>query len=167
MKWSVLLGSALLSTALMAAGPTRRFPNIPADYLREADHIPDFWKSTLDEVNRFLDQHVHTGTLITIGTTAGGRRIRVVVYGQPRSGKGTTTFSGSLGFGDTRAYVGPDSGKRVFMGMAGVHCGEFEGIVGMVNLLCILETGNDLKDSPNKLHSWDRSPAVTKARAPR
>jgi len=148
MKWIVLLGSVVLSPVLMASGQTRRFPNIPADYLREADHIPDFWKSTLDEVNRFLDQHIHTGTLATIGTTAGGRKIRAVVYGQPRSGKGTTTFSGSLGYGDTRAYGGPDSGKRVFMGIAGVHGGEFEGIVGMVNLLSVLETDKDLRGNP-------------------
>jgi hypothetical protein len=31
------------------------------------------------------------------------------------------------------------------MGMACVHGGEFEGIVGVVNLLSVLETGKDLR----------------------
>ena len=52
---------------------------------------------------------------------------------------------GSLGFGDVRAYRGPDHDKKVYMGMAGVHGGEFEGIVGMVNLISVIETGKDLR----------------------
>jgi hypothetical protein len=145
MRWSVLLGSLVVTSVLAVGGPSRKFPNIPGDYLREAKHVPSFWKSTLEEVNRFLEQGVRSGTLITVGTTAGGRRIRATVYGKPRGEKGTTTFSGALGFGDVRAYLGPDAEKRVYMGMAGVHGGEFEGIVGMLNLLAVLETNKDLR----------------------
>ena len=35
--------------------------------------------------------------------------------------------------------------KKVYLGMAAVHGGEFEGIVGMVNLISVLETGKDLR----------------------
>ena len=155
MRWSLLYGSIVLSSMLLAADTTGRFPNIPADYLREAESIPDFWVSRLEEVNRFLDGHVHSGAVATIGITAGGRQIRAVSYGNPRQGQGTTTFSGSLGFGNVRAYTGPDADKRVYMGIAGVHGGEFEGIVGMVNLLAVLETGTDLRGK-----SW---PEITAA----
>lgn len=155
MKWIPLYGSIVLSSMLLAAETAGRFPNIPEDYLQEAESIPDFWLSTLEEVNRFLDGHIHTGMVATIGTTAGGRQIRAVCYGQPRHGKGTTTFSGSLGFGDVRAYTGPGAEKRVYLGIAGVHGGEFEGIVGMVNLLAVLETGTDLRG-----RSW---PEITAA----
>jgi predicted deacylase len=44
-----------------------------------------------------------------------------------------------------RAYIGPDHGKRVYMVFAGVHGGEFEGMVGLVNFLSVLEAGRDLR----------------------
>lgn len=118
---------------------------IPADYLREPENIPSFWLSTYDEVNKFLKKTVRKGKVEIIGASAGGRTINAVVYGQPRKGKGTTTFSGSLGYGDVRAYRGPDHNKTVYLGMAAVHGGEFEGIVGMVNLISVIETGKDLR----------------------
>jgi Zinc carboxypeptidase len=118
---------------------------IPKDYLREPENIPSFWLTTVDDVTDFLKKNVHKGQVKVIGTSAGGRPIRAVFYGQPRQGKGTTTFSGSLGFGDVRAYRGPDHKKKVYMGMAAVHGGEFEGIVGMVNLISVIETGKDLR----------------------
>jgi hypothetical protein len=145
----------ILGSVISAAGPQQKFPNIPADHLREAEVIPGFWKSTVAEVNGFLDRGIRSGTVETIGTTAGGRTMRAVFYGQRRNGTGTTTFSGSLGFRDVLAYIGPDSGKRVYMGMAGVHGGEFEGIVGAVNLLAVLETGKDLRG-----RTW---PEITRA----
>jgi len=118
---------------------------IPADYLREPKDIPSFWLSAYDDVIEFLNSNVHKGKVEIIGTSAGGRSIQAVFYGKPRQGKGTTTFSGSLGFGDIRAYRGPDHDKTVYMSMAAVHGGEFEGIVGMVNLISVIETGKDLR----------------------
>src|SRR5690606_33320182 len=56
-----------------------------------------------------------------------------------------STFSGSLGFRDVRAYLGPEHDKSVFLGMGGVHGGEFEGIAGAMNLISVLETGRDLR----------------------
>jgi hypothetical protein len=118
---------------------------IPPDYLKEPVSIPAYWVSTYDAVTDFLLKNVHKGKVEIIGTTAGGKAIRAVLYGKPREGKGTTTFSGSLGFGDSRAYRGPDHDKTVYMAMAAVHGGEFEGIVGMVNLISVIETGKDLR----------------------
>jgi hypothetical protein len=118
---------------------------IPPDYLREPPEIPSFWISSYDDVYAFLDKTVKKGSMEIIGTSAGGRPIRAVFYGTPRQGKGTTTFSGSMGFGDMKAYRGPDHEKTVYMGMAAVHGGEFEGIVGMVNLINVIETGKDLR----------------------
>ncbi len=119
--------------------------DIPEDYLNEPEDIPPFWLTTVDEVNTFLQENVKKGQIEIIGTSAGGRPIHAVVYGEPRQGKGTSTFSGSLGFRDERAYRGPDHEKTVYLGMAAVHGGEFEGIVGMVNLISVLETGKDLR----------------------
>jgi hypothetical protein len=118
---------------------------IPEEFLREREDIPVFWISTVDEVTKFLKNNIHKGQLEVIGTSAGVRPIYAVFYGQPRQGKGTSTFSGSLGFGDVRVYRGPDHEKTVYMGMSGVHGGEFEGVVGTVNLLSVIETGKDLR----------------------
>jgi hypothetical protein len=118
---------------------------VPTDYLREPEHIPEFWVSTCAEVERLLNGRVRKGTVREIGRSAGGRPIQAVFYGRPRVGKGTTTFSGSLGYGDVRAWLGPDYVRKVYLGLASVHGGEFEGIVGIVNLIAVLETGADLR----------------------
>ncbi len=153
-RGSFLLLTALLGVSLfIIAGCSNKKQTInkkwsfeiPPDYLREAPDIPSFWISTYDDVNDFLEKTVKKGRIEIIGTSAGGRPIYAVLYGKPRQGAGTTTFSGSLGFGDVRAYRGPDHDKTVYMAMAAVHGGEFEGIVGMVNLISVIETGNDLR----------------------
>ncbi len=118
---------------------------VPERYLLEREDIPSFWISAAEDVAAFLYNQVRKGQIEIIGTSAGGRPVRAVVYGNARQGKGTTTFSGSLGFGDVRVYRGRDHGKTVYMGMSSVHGCEFEGIVGMVNLISVMETGKDLR----------------------
>jgi hypothetical protein len=130
---------------------------VPPDYLREPERIPDFWVSTYAEVEEFLQGRVRKGTVREIGRSTGGRPIRGVVHGRPRAGAGTTTFSGALGYGDVRAWLGPDYARKVYLGMASVHGGEFEGIVGIVNLIAVLETGADLRG-----RTW---PGITAAAA--
>jgi hypothetical protein len=136
---------AVSGQASKSAKKTSHSFQIPADYLREPAEIPDFWVSGYNEVMDFLKKTVRKGVVEVIGTSAGGRPIKAVFYGKQRQGVGTTTFSGSLGFGDVKAYRGPDHDKKVYMGMAAVHGGEFEGIVGMVNLISVIETGKDLR----------------------
>lgn len=118
---------------------------IPKDYLREPDIIPEYWISSYEDVNAFLKHNVHKGKIEVIGKSAGGRPIYAVFYGQARQGKGTSTFSGALGFGNVGVYRGPDHKKTVYMGLTGMHGGEFEGIVGNVNLISVIETGKDLQ----------------------
>jgi len=118
---------------------------IPPEYLTQPEPIPGFWRSTVEDVHAFLDSHIQRGSVEIIGSSAGGRPLRVVTYGAPRQGRGTTTFSGALGFRDVQAYTGPDYEKCVYMAMGSVHGAEFEGIVGIVNLLAVLETGCDLR----------------------
>lgn len=136
----------LIASACSAPEETEQAAfDIPEDYLEQPAEIPVFWKTTLGEVSDFLEKNVRKGKVEIIGKSAGGRPIRAVFYGSAREGKGTTTFSGSLGFRDVRAYRGPDHDKTVFLGMSAVHGGEFEGIVGTVNLISVLETGKDLR----------------------
>ena len=114
-----------------AAAEARRVRD-PARLPARARDDPAFWVSTYADVGRFLETQVRKGTITAFGRSAGGRPIRAVVYGRPRTGKGTTTFSGSLGYGDVRAWVGPDYARKVYLAMASFDGGEFEGIVGIV-----------------------------------
>lgn len=118
---------------------------VPTEYLKEREQIPAFWLTTNEEVNGFLDEKISKGTVQQIGTSAGGRPIRAVFYGNPRKGKGTTTYSGSLGYQDVSAYRGPDHENTVFLAMAAVHGGELEPIMGIINFLSVIETGKDLR----------------------
>src|SRR2546423_14941712 len=79
--------------------------SVPPVYLREPEQIPEFWVSTYAGVERFLDRRVRKGTVREFGRSAGDRPMRAVVYGRPRAGRGTTTFSGALGYGDVRAWL--------------------------------------------------------------
>jgi hypothetical protein len=118
---------------------------IRPDYLAEPGEIPAFWISTYDEIQAWLQAHVSLGKSEIIGKSAGGREIQAALYGSARQGLGTTTFSGALGCRDMQAYLGPEAAKKVYMGIGGVHGFELEGIVGVVNLINVLETGKDLR----------------------
>lgn len=118
--------------------------SIPPEYLTQPEKRPSFWISAVDDVEQFLQTRIKKGTVSCVGTSAGGRPIHAVSYGTPRQGKGTTTFSGSRGFFDVSRYLGPNADLKVYLGLSAVHGGEFEGIVGSVNLLSVLETGADL-----------------------
>lgn len=138
----------LCSVAVLPAAPVPgnpEFPGIPKELLQNADDIPDFWVTEVDAVARYLREHVKKGRVEEIGRSVQGRPILAACYGEPRQGRGTSTFSGALGFFDIRAYLGPDHARKVFVGLGAVHAGEFEGIVGLVNLIAILETGRDLR----------------------
>jgi len=150
--YQVIFTALVITMWLLLAGcspqPQQRAKqefDIPKELLEEPADIPVFWKSTVQDVNDFLDQNVKKGEVRVIGTSAGGRPVKAVFYGKAREGTGTSTFSGSLGYGDVRAYRGPDHDKVVYIGMSAVHGGEFEGIIGTVNLINVLETGQDLR----------------------
>ncbi|MDF1513895.1 MAG: M14 family zinc carboxypeptidase [Anaerolineae bacterium] len=118
---------------------------IPATHLLEPECIPSFWISKVGDVENYLQHAVHHGAVDEIGQSAGRRSLYCTTYGHPRDSSGTTTFSGALGFRDIKAYLGPEYNKRVYMAMGGIHGAEFEGIVGIINLISILETGHDLR----------------------
>jgi len=126
----------------------KSFPATNPDLAQDRTDIPAWWQSTLDERDAFLATQVKKGEVINYGTSAGGRPLRAVVYGKARTGHGTTTANGAVSFGDIRSWLGPDHGKRVGLVFSAIHGGEFEGIVGTMNLLAVLETGTDLAGRP-------------------
>jgi len=116
----------------------------PDGYLAQPDTIPTFWVATNSEINTFLKTKVSKGKVERIGTSAGGRPVMAVLYGEPRKGKGTTTFSGACGINNIAPFRGPDNDKTVYLGLGGVHGYETEGIMGVINLISVMESGKDL-----------------------
>lgn len=144
---AALIGCALLLSCSAPSSPKQDTItyDIPDGYLAEITDIPPFWINTIPDIDDYIRKHVKKGEVAVAGTSAGGRPILSVSYGKQRAEGGTTTFSGSLGVHDIRYYRGPDSDNVVYMAFAAVHGFELEGIVGMINLLSVLETGKDLK----------------------
>src|SRR5690554_2580851 len=116
-----LIGLVSLLFSACTSAPDKKVPAkalsydaIPEGYLDEAEHIPDFWVASVDEVNTYLKTRVKKGQVETAGTSAGGRPIFAVSYGEKRIGAGTTTFSGSLAVSDLVPYRGADNEKTVY-----------------------------------------------------
>ncbi len=124
------------------------FPNMNRELARDRSDIPAWWQSSLGDRDAFIGGRVKKGELLTYGKSAGGRPLVAVAYGKPRADHGTTTANGALSYGDLRAWLGPDHGKKVALVFSAIHGGEFEGIVGTMNLLSVLETGADLVGRP-------------------
>ncbi len=123
---------------------TKLFPNIDPGLSKDRNDIPVWWQSTLGERDAFIADHLKKGQVIEYGTSAGGRPLVAIAYGQPRGRQGTTNANGSMGYGDICAWLGPDHAKRVGIVFSGIHAGEFEGIVSTMNLLSVLESGKNL-----------------------
>lgn len=140
---------ALIALTVLSCGrPAPQTFNLPEGYLDEADSIPVFWKASSAEIADYLNSEVKTGKVELLGKSAGGRPIWGVGYGTPRKGNGTTTWSGASSIGDISKFRGPDSDKKVLLLIAGVHGFELEGIVGLMNLISVFETGMDLAGNP-------------------
>jgi hypothetical protein len=141
----LLAANAQVAATAQSADKRKGRYAIPEKYLLEEPNIPPYWVNTVEEVEGFLHAKVKRGTVSTLGRSAGNREIGMVSYGKGREGKGTSTFSGAMGYGDVRAYLGEHWARKVYCALVCVHGGEIEGIVGAVNLLSVLETGEDLR----------------------
>lgn len=140
---------------------TKQTYDVPEGYLAEAKQIPGFWITTTDEVNTYIESKIKKGLVKTVGKSAGGRPIMSISYGNKRKGVGTTTFSGSIAVSSTASYRGTNSEQTVYMAIGGVHGFELEGIMGIINMIEVFETGKDLngKECPelaSMLNSVDR-----------
>jgi hypothetical protein len=81
--------------------------------------------------------------------SAGGRPVHLVTYGEPVDRRPTANYNSACGGRDPAAYARKDGTQRPVVWLLGpVHGGEFVGIVGLVNLLRIAETGADARGRP-------------------
>ncbi len=111
--------------------------------LAQSTNLPPFWKSRLSDVDSAL-KDVKKGRIRVLTRSAGGRKIYLVSYGEKRTRDGTANYNSAVAGTDPASYARKDGTQRPVVFLLGpVHGAKFEGIVGLINLLHIAETGKD------------------------
>ncbi|HKI18044.1 MAG TPA: hypothetical protein VKA15_09185 [Isosphaeraceae bacterium] len=114
----------------------------------ESQTPPRFWQSRLSDVDAAVAQ-VKKGRVRVLTQSAGHRQIHLVTYGERNESKSTANYNSACAGGDPASYARKDGGQRPVVFLLGpVHGAELEGIVGLVNLLRIAETGKDERGRP-------------------
>ena len=115
-----------------------------------------FWRTDIDYVNAALDA-AKLGQVHTLCRSAGGREIRYITYGDKENYNRTANYSSACGARDP-GYYADRTGKRPTILLIGsTHGGEKEGVMALMNLISLLETGRDLRG--------EAVPAITEAYA--
>ena len=107
--------------------------------------LPVFWKNNLKDIDDIVAS-VKKGR-VTTAYSAGNRPVYLVEYGTPNDySYRTANFNSAAGAHDITCYA--DKSREgvkpsVFI-IGAMHGGEFEGTVGILNLISLFETGKDL-----------------------
>ncbi|HAZ04378.1 MAG TPA: hypothetical protein DD458_15210 [Prolixibacteraceae bacterium] len=106
-------------------------------------NISDFYKSKLSDIEAVLNT-VKTGKVETIATSPGGLPVFAVYYGEKDDFHSQANYNSAVAAGNPVFYAkkGHDT-KPVIFFLGPVHGHEIEGIVGLLNLISIAETGKD------------------------
>jgi hypothetical protein len=105
--------------------------------------IPGFYKSRLSDIEEEL-QNIKKGEVKVIATSPGGLPVYSVYYGKKENFHSQANYNSAVGAGNPAFFAKKDSSTRPVVFFLGpVHGQEIEGIVGLVNLIHIAETGRD------------------------
>ncbi len=142
--------AAFPAAAAAADDNGRRFPQVAN---------PRFWKGRVEEIEAAVAA-VKAGKVQVIARSPGGRPVHLIEYG-PRIGpKRQANYGSAAGAGDPRHYASREEGSPPVVFLVGPpHGHEVEGMVGLVNLMHVAETGADLrgKEWPRLTESLRRS----------
>jgi hypothetical protein len=106
--------------------------------------LPSFWKSRLDDVERAVKQ-VKKGQVSVLAKSAGKRDIYLVSYGKEDTLASTANYNSACGGTDPASYRRKNGKQKpVVLVLGPIHGQEIEGVVGLTNLLSVVETGQDL-----------------------
>jgi hypothetical protein len=116
----------------------------PGDPANRTD-IPDFFKSGLAAIEEEVSQ-LRKGEVEVIAYSPGGLPVYAVYYGEKENFPTRANYNSAVGARDHTCYARRDSSSRPVVFFLGpVHGQEVEGIVGLVNLIHIAETGKDYR----------------------
>ena len=107
--------------------------------------IPAFFKSKLSDIDHEI-KNLKAGKVKTIATSPGGLPVYAVFYGKKEDFKSQANYNSAVAAQNPAFYAQKDSlTKPVVFFVGPVHGQEVEGIVGLVNLIHIAETGKDYR----------------------
>jgi len=136
-QWGTLVLIVAATTLLGAAADEgRRYP--------QAD-IPAFWKGRVEDIDAAV-KAVRRGQVEIIARSPGGRPVYRVAYGERVAFPWQANYSSATGAGDPAYFArkGADAPPVVYI-VGPPHGHEVEGMMGLVNLLHVAETGEDLR----------------------
>lgn len=105
---------------------------------------PDWWQVRPEEITAAVKKCTK-GKAQQIATSALNFPVWSVAYGAPRPPAGTATWASGSNSRSMASYRVNEDNPQVVMLVCGVHAAEAEAVAGAVNLLSLLETGNDLR----------------------
>lgn len=107
--------------------------------------IPAFYKSKLSDIDYEIE-NIKKGKVTTIATSPGGLPVYAVFYGEKEDFKSQANYNSAVAAQNPAYYAHKDStNKPVVFFIGPVHGQEGEGIVGLINLIHIAETGKDYR----------------------
>lgn len=111
--------------------------------------IPDFYKSKLHEIDEEV-RNVKKGEVKVIATSPGGLPVYAVYYGSKDDFHSQANYNSAVAAQNPVFYARKDvDTKPVVFFLGPVHGQEVEGMVGMINLIHVIETGKDYRG-----HDW-------------
>jgi hypothetical protein len=114
----------------------RRFPQVK---------LPAFWKGRLEDVDAAIAD-LRQGRAEVIARSPAGRPVYLVTYGPEIEFHRQANYNSAVGAGDPSFYARKTAGTPPIVFIVGPpHGAEVEGIVGLVNLLRVAETGKDMR----------------------
>jgi hypothetical protein len=107
--------------------------------------LPDFWRGKVEDVAEAVAE-VKKGEVEIIARSPGGRNVYLVSYGEREDFASQANYNSACGAGNPGYYARKTGEtKPVVLFVGPVHGQEMEGIVGLVNLIHVGETGKDLR----------------------
>ena len=105
--------------------------------------IPEFYGSTLSDIEEEVNR-IEKGEVKVVATSPGGYPVYAVCYGKKDNFHSQANYNSAVAARDPLAYAKKDSSsKPVVFFLGPVHGQEVEGIVGLINLIHVAETGRD------------------------
>ena len=105
--------------------------------------IPEFYGSTLSAIEEEVN-HIRKGEVKIVASSPGGLPVYAVFYGEKDNFHSQANYNSAVAARNPLYYAKKDSSnKPVVFFLGPVHGQEVEGIVGLVNLIHIAETGRD------------------------
>ena len=110
--------------------------------------LPDWWVGDLDSLQAHLDA-LQPADVREIAVSPGGTPLLLVTYGEHEPTPRDANFNSAMGGRLESAYVDRAARTRPVVLLVGpVHGHEVEGLTGLVNLISVMETGEDLRGTP-------------------